>query len=60
MKVNINTIEQKKTLGKKLRLSKETIRDLNNTELQRVNGGILPESKHTYCGGDGCYKPNPY
>jgi hypothetical protein len=55
-----NSIEQKKTLGKKLRLSKDTIRDLNSTDLQRVYGGMLPESKHTYCGGDGCYKPNPY
>jgi hypothetical protein len=57
---NNSSIEQKKRLGKKLRLSKDTIRDLNSTDLQRVYGGMLPETKYTYCGGDGCYKPNPY
>ena len=34
-----NVIEQKKTLGKKLRLSKETIRELKDSDLKRIAGG---------------------
>jgi len=44
--------------AKKLKLNKKSIKDL--TAGKQVKGGRLPESKHTYCGGDGCYKPNPY
>jgi len=55
---NINTIEQKKTLGKKLRLSKETLRDLKDTDLKIVRGGMRPNTEHTYCGGNGCYTNN--
>ena len=32
---DINIIEQKKNIGKKLRLNKETIRELKSTELKR-------------------------
>jgi len=57
-----NSIGQKKTLGKKLRLNKETIRDLKDTDLKRVNGGMRPETQWTYCDQvpTQCYKPNPY
>jgi hypothetical protein len=43
----------------KLKVKKQTLRDLSARK-KVVKGGMLPESKHTYCGGDGCYKPNPY
>ena len=36
---NIHSIEQKKTIGKKLRLSKETIRELKDGDLKQVAGG---------------------
>ena len=36
---DINTIEQKKSIGKKLRLSKETIRELRDSDLKKVAGG---------------------
>ena len=36
---DINTIEQKKTVGKKLRLSKETIKILKDGDLKQVAGG---------------------
>jgi hypothetical protein len=36
---NSSSIEQKKTLGKKLRLSKETIRELKDGDLKRIAGG---------------------
>jgi hypothetical protein len=36
---DINKIEQKKTVGKKLRLSKETIKELKDGELMRIGGG---------------------
>ena len=38
-----SSIEQKKTLGKKLRLSKETIRELRDSDLKVVAGGAGPE-----------------
>ena len=44
---NINTIEQKKTLGKKLRLSKETIRELKDSDLKVVAGGA-PQTTKVY------------
>ena len=34
--------------------------ELDEAALTSVSGGMLPETKYTYCGGDGCYKPNPY
>ena len=34
-----SSIEQKKTLGKKLRLTKETIRELKDSDLKVVAGG---------------------
>ena len=36
---DINTIEQKKTVGKKLRLNKETVRILKDGDLKQVAGG---------------------
>ena len=36
---DINSIEQKKTVGKKLRLSKETIKILKDGDLKQVAGG---------------------
>jgi natural product precursor len=36
---NSSSIEQKKTIGKKLRLSKETIRELKDSDLKRIAGG---------------------
>jgi len=36
---DINTIEQKKTFAKKLRLSKETVRILKDGDLKQVAGG---------------------
>jgi hypothetical protein len=44
--------------AKKLKVSKTTVKDLNAGK--QVKGGMLPETRYTYCGGDGCYKPNPY
>ena len=38
-----NSIEQKKTIVKKLRLSKETIRELRDSDLKVVAGGAGPE-----------------
>jgi hypothetical protein len=37
---DINTIEQKKSIGKKLRLSKETVRELKSSELKLAGGAI--------------------
>ena len=37
---NDNIVEQKKRFGKKLRLSKETIRELKSTDLKRIAGGM--------------------
>jgi len=51
-----------KPTGKKLTLSKETVRDLAAGK-KDVKGGMLPETRWTYCGQGGptdCYKPNPY
>ena len=45
---NINTIEQKKTLGKKLRLSKETIRELRDSDLKIVAGGADGRTMKVY------------
>ena len=41
---DINTIEQKKSIGKKLRLSKETIRELRDSDLKMVAGGGMINS----------------
>ena len=41
---NNRSIEQKKNVGKKLRLSKETIRELKDGDLRKVAGGMRPES----------------
>ena len=46
---NDNIIEQKKTIVKKLRLSKETIRDLNEKDLKKIAAGLPPP--RTYLGG---------
>jgi hypothetical protein len=43
-----NSIEQKKTIGKKLRLSKETIRELKDSDLKMVAGGATDE-RSNYC-----------
>ena len=50
---NFNTIEQKKTLGKKLRLSKETIRELKDSDLKVVAGGVPTLSNNCQTSG-GC------
>ena len=50
---DINTIEEKKTLSKKLRLSKETIRELNTSELKIVAGGVRSTWGYT-CDHSGC------
>jgi len=47
-----------KSKSKRLEVKKQTLRDL--TVRKDVKGGMLPVTKYTYCGGDGCYKPNPY
>jgi hypothetical protein len=36
---DINSVEQKKRIGKKLRLSKETIRILKDSDLKQIAGG---------------------
>jgi len=41
-----NAIEQKKSLEKKLWLSKETIRELKDSDLKRVAGGERPVSRY--------------
>ena len=46
---DINTIEQKKTLGKKLRLSKETVRELRDSDLKMVAGGFPPTYNTCTC-----------
>ena len=48
-----NTVEQKKTIGKKLRLSKETIRELRDTDLKAIAGGAVNNS-FSYCYASGC------
>jgi natural product precursor len=35
----VASIDKKKTIGKKLRLSKETIRELKDSDLKRIAGG---------------------
>jgi hypothetical protein len=45
---NSRSIEQKKTIGKKLRLSKETIRELKDGDLKQVTGGAT-NSLTTVC-----------
>jgi hypothetical protein len=37
---NNRSFEQKKTIGKKLRLSKETIRELKDSDLKMAAGGV--------------------
>ena len=47
----------------KLSLHRETLRTLKTTQMEQVVGGMLPETRWTYCGQGGpteCYKPNPY
>ena len=34
--------------------------ELDEAALLSVSGGLRSETKWTWCGGDGCYKPNPY
>jgi hypothetical protein len=57
---DIDTIEQKKTLGKKLRLSKETVRALTDSDLQKAIGGVRASgvsqmtSTNGETGGEGC------
>ena len=46
---NNRTIEEKKTIGKKLRLSKETIRELTNADLKMVAGGVPPTTNYNSC-----------
>ena len=41
-----SSIEQKKTLGKKLRLTKETIRELKDSDLKVVAGGVPTTSNN--------------
>ena len=41
---NINTTEQKKSIGKKLRLSKETVRALTDSDLMKAIGGVRPST----------------
>jgi len=55
---NDNSIEQKKTLGKKLRLSKETIRELKDSDLKAIVGGALNNSAISRCWASGCTCPN--
>ena len=46
-----------------LELNKETLHDLSEGEAGGAKGGMLPETRWTYCGQGGpteCYKPNPY
>lgn len=46
--------------AKKLKVSRETLRDLSVTRGD-VKGGMPVDSKWTQCGQTpGCYKPNPY
>ena len=55
MASDIKTVEQKKTLGKKLRLSKETIRELRDSDLKVVAGGRQGTTTVcSGCGGGGC------
>jgi hypothetical protein len=49
---NNRSIEQKKTVGKKLRLSKETIRELNVGELKTIAGGMFPDTRWPTCDGN--------
>jgi hypothetical protein len=53
MSDNNRSIEQKKTTGKKLRLSKETVRELKDGELKTIAGGMYALSRYPSC--DGCY-----
>ena len=46
---NSRSIEQKKTIGKKLRLSKETIRELESSELKLAGGAPIPNSMLSLC-----------
>ena len=55
---NNNSIEQKKTIGKKLRLSKETIRELRDSDLKAIVGGALNNSAISRCWASGCTCPN--
>ena len=53
--IDNNSIEQKKTIGKKLRLSKETIRELRDSDLKAVAGGKPGTTTMcSGCGGGGC------
>ena len=51
---NNNSIKQKQTSGKKLRLGKETLRILKDSDLKQIAGGRRPESSTCDCGTSGC------
>ena len=53
-----NETKNEKTI--KPRFQQAEPAEVDEADLLSVSGGRLPETKHTYCGGDGCYKPNPY
>ena len=46
---NNRSIEQKKTVGKKLQLRKETIRELRDGHLKMVAGGATPTTMNHMC-----------
>ena len=52
----------KKKADRKLSLTPETLRVLHATEITDVAGGMLPETRWTFCDQvpTQCYKPNPY
>jgi hypothetical protein len=50
---NSRSIEQKKSIGKKLRLNKETIRELKDVDLKRIAGGEVAS-------GLGCNIDDPF
>ena len=50
MKAQKNNNNNSKTLGKKLHLNKETVRELKSSELERVAGGDYgPSYSGIYC-----------
>lgn len=56
-----NTNAKGEPKGKKLKLSRETLKDLTTVNSGDVKGGFPPVSRYTQCGGTpDCYKPNPY
>jgi len=60
-KVKNETKNEKANIGEaKPKFQQAEPAELDEAALLSVSGGMLPETKHTYCGGDGCYKPNTY